>query len=238
MHIKSYRNSWFVFFFAILGCFLPLELSAQQVRSLGYEIQRNGSPVGQGFISVEQLDGKTLVTYRMNIVVKLMSIPVYRLDSEQLAVFDADRQLMFAKTKANIDGDEHAVKVIRSGGVFQVEHNQSKSELVKGAFVGTTLDPVFCAPNSGLWLDLTNSSLVKYDVQKTPNYYHLTRPDGEDKLYLDSEKFIKQLESSISRGTLTMNRTMDQQGATAQDRLPHLFDIHASRQEALSAVSG
>jgi hypothetical protein len=176
----------------------------------GYEVLRGPFNVGKGFIEVSKIGNKTKISYRMHIDVKVLGLQVYFLDSQQIALFDESQKLLFARTSADIDGKKHEVLIELSDNketkTYKVTHNTETKDLTEADFSATTLTPTFSEPESGVWLDLTDTNLLKYEVTKKKDHFHLKRPDGEDELYLDSDKIMEKIISSLSIGSLTLKR--------------------------------
>lgn len=173
-----------------------------------YQVFYKNSPVGRCLISVELKDQRKLVTYRMNIDVRILFVSFYKLDSEQIAVYDDKNQLIKARTIADIDGTSHLVELNSSGEFFSVVHNNKPKQIRKSEIISTTLDPVFSVPSSGNWLDLTNAKVIPYEVSISADEISLKRPDGRDRLFPDANGFLRRIESSDDnrRGILSMER--------------------------------
>lgn len=186
--------------------FVTLLSTVALAQSYNFEVSRNGTTVGQCAIAFEKRGELTKVTYRMNIVVRILGIAVYRLDSHQIALFNREGALLAARTKANIDGTPHEVAVLEVGDSYEVTHNGAKKTVLKTSLAATTLDPVFQLPRPGMWLDLTDGQVLPYTVTKHGDHIELGRPDGRDLLFTDSTGVIRRIESFVSKGSLVMTR--------------------------------
>ena len=202
--------------------------------SFAYQVERNGSNVGNGLISIDHIGDKTLINYRMHIDVKILFVTFYLLDSQQIALFDKSANLIFAKTKADIDGEQHEVEVRLVKGNYEVLHNGVLKKVKQGEFLSTTLHPVFSKPISGMWLDLTNAKIVPYKVTNQNSHYFLERPDGSDKMFLDANGFLDNIESKVEKGELLLRRIAVGEQATKAVALPELVKVD----KEIDAIAG
>jgi hypothetical protein len=202
---------------------------AQAAESYNYEILYNQKRVGYGSISFERDSSKTFVNYRMSFLVRVLGVPVYKLDSHQLAVFDNEGKLITAKTRADKYFNDYEVTIEPKGDAVEVVSKDGKKELKYSDFALTTLNPTFAPPQPGKWLDLTDGTLVDYRVTRDTDHFALVRPDGKDHLYLDDKNFLQQITSSISTGSITVRRASDEQIVKQAAALPDLLDVASFR---------
>ena len=142
---------------------------------------------------------------------------------------DKSQQLLWAKTKADIDGEHHEVEVKKEGEKLVIQHNGEAREVDVAEVISTTLHPTFSQPKGGKWLDLTNAKLVPYEAKESGNTLELKRPDGHDTLRYDANGHLEFIESSISKGALHMAR--QEIGKQAVEAL-ELEDLVSLPQEA------
>lgn len=210
-------------FYFLIALLLPRLSVAEE---FAYQVLYKDSPVGTCIISIDRAGTRKIVNYRMNIDVRILFVSFYKLDSQQLAVFDAKNKLIKARTMADIDGTKHAVEINSDSEFFTVVHNDQPSKVKISEVSNTTLDPVFTVPVSGKWLDLTDARVIPYEVTLSEGEISLKRPDGNDKLFSDASGVLRRIESSDvgRKGLLSMTRIEDSKSSSVT--LPPLIKIN------------
>jgi hypothetical protein len=198
-----------------------------------YDVIRNGSKVGQGLVEILPYRDGLNVNYRMHINVKILGISFYRLDSHQVAFFDSEGRLIFARTSAHIDGDDNDVTVVAKKEQYLVTHNNRQQEYSSDDITTTTLNPLFQSPSSGVYLDLSNAELVRYEVSQYPDSYFIKRPDGSDRLFFDDQGFVKRVESSVSKGSLQLERIAQGLEAQRAVNLPNRVELSLAERKQI-----
>ena len=185
-----------------------------------YKVTYRSFEVGKARFKVIPSEDSYRIHYRVRILVTILGATVYELDSEQIADFDLEHNMLRAEAKADIDGDKHRASYVLSKkgeqtdekealntGVMNVTYNGGKKEIPVSEFVFTTLDPIVRDPIGGGWLDLTYGKVLPYTVKHNSGEYFITRPDGKDQLKRDKDGFLGRLISKQEdSGTLKMIR--------------------------------
>ncbi len=107
---------------------LPASLATATLTSapgIGFEVLRNGSPIGEHTIRFQQEDNQLIVDIEIGLEVKLAFITLFDYEHRNREVWK-DGRLVSIRTETNNNGEKHVVRGRAIGGGFLVNGNEEQ----------------------------------------------------------------------------------------------------------------
>ncbi len=188
---------------------LPPFLDGNASRRLEFDIVRHGETIGIHSLAFSNRAGTVEVEFRVNVLVTLLSIPVYRYEQHGTEVWEGDT-LKSLVAKSNDNGTVHSVRAERHGARIRVVTNRETLDIAEmptmtlwraiPPHVTQAIDPTDGKPSP---VFATDKGWETITVRGAPIRAHRWAWDGEMKrqLWYDESGALVQMHVTGSDGS-------------------------------------